>query len=295
MKIIIFLNDRKKALKLSVSPWACVAVLAAVSALSVYLSNLAGIYLDRRAVQSEVLALEDVKADTRTALNAMAGRMSLLQSHVMRLDALGSRLAEMAQVDDFEFGVESPPGLGGPHNGLAGNSSGELSDYDFLISLNRLEYALQDRQDKLAAMETMLMGRSLNESIAPQGNPAKGGWFSSLFGYRTDPITGKKEFHLGVDLAGRAGAAVTSIASGIVTWSGRYQAYGNLVEISHGNGYVTRYAHNKENLVNVGERVEKGQVVAVMGSTGRSTGPHVHFEVLKDGRHIDPRSYISLH
>ena len=218
--------------------------------------------------------------------------MSLLQSHVMRLDALGSRLAEMAQVDDIEFGIEHPPGLGGPHN-LPGDGSRELSDYDFLMSLNRLEQALEDREDKLSAMETMLMGRSLRESTLPQGNPAQGGWFSSLFGYRISPISGNKEFHLGVDLAGRSGMAVTSIASGIVTWSGPNQGYGNMVEISHGNGYVTRYAHNKENLVNVGERVEKGQMIALMGSTGRSTGAHVHFEVIRNGRHINPHSYIS--
>ena len=292
MKMIIFLNHRKKALKLTVNPWVCAAVLSAFAALSVYLADIASIYLDKHAVQGELQALEDVKVDTETALSGMVGRVSLLQSHVMRLDALGSRLAEMAQVDDIEFGIEHPPGLGGPHN-LPGDGSRELSDYDFLMSLNRLEQALEDREDKLSAMETMLMGRSLRESTLPQGNPAQGGWFSSLFGYRISPISGNKEFHLGVDLAGRSGMAVTSIASGIVTWSGPNQGYGNMVEISHGNGYVTRYAHNKENLVNVGERVEKGQMIALMGSTGRSTGAHVHFEVLRNGRHINPHSYIS--
>ena len=292
MKMIIFLNHRKKALKLTVNPWVCAAALSAFAALSVYLADIASIYLDKHAVQGELQALEDVKVDTETALSGMMGRVSLLQSHVMRLDALGSRLAEMAQVDDIEFGIEHPPGLGGPHN-LSDGGSRELSDYDFLISLNRLEQALEDRQDKLSAMETMLMGRSLRESTLPQGNPAQGGWFSSLFGYRTNPISGNKEFHLGVDLAGRSGMAVTSIASGIVTWSGPNQGYGNMVEISHGNGYVTRYAHNKENLVNVGERVEKGQMIALMGSTGRSTGAHVHFEVVRNGRHINPHSYIS--
>ncbi len=292
MKMIIFLNHRKKALKLTVNPWVCAAALSAFAALSVYLADIASIYLDKHAVQGELQALEDVKVDTETALSGMMGRVSLLQSHVMRLDALGSRLAEMAQVDDIEFGIEHPPGLGGPHN-LSDGGSRELSDYDFLISLNRLEQALEDRQDKLSAMETMLMGRSLRESTLPQGNPAEGGWFSSLFGYRTNPISGNKEFHLGVDLAGRSGMAVTSIASGIVTWSGPNQGYGNMVEISHGNGYVTRYAHNKENLVNVGERVEKGQMIALMGSTGRSTGAHVHFEVVRNGRHINPHSYIS--
>ena len=292
MKIIVFLNERKKALKLSVSPWVCALALAAFGALSVYLSNAAVTYLEKRNVRTELQALEDVKTDTETALGAMAGRVSLLQSHVLRLDALGSRLAEMAQVDDIEFGVEHPPGLGGPHD-LFNDGSRELSDYDFLISLNRLEQALQDRQDKLSAMEAMLMGRSLRDSTLPRGNPVKGGWFSSLFGYRADPITGKKEFHFGVDLAGRSGMAVTSIASGLVTWSGPNQGFGNMVEIDHGNGYITRYAHNKENLVNVGEKVEKGQMIATMGSTGRSTGAHVHFEVVRNGRHINPHSYIS--
>lgn len=292
MKMIIFLNDRKKALKLSLNAWGYAAILAVVGALAVYLSNLAVIYLEKRAVESELHVLADVKADTRTALNSLTGRVSLLQSHVMRLDALGSRLAEMAQVDDIEFGIEHPPGLGGPHNLLDGGAQG-LPDYDILVSLNRLERALEDRQDKLSAMESMLMGRSLHDQTRPQGNPVKGGWFSSLFGYRTDPISGRKEFHLGVDLAGRTGMPVSSIASGIVTWSGPNQGYGNLVEINHGNGYITRYAHNKENLVNVGERVEKGQMIAIMGSTGRSTGTHVHFEVLKNGQHINPRNYIS--
>lgn len=274
----------------------CVVALAAVSALTGYVFNLAGVYHEKHTVKNELQALEDVRLETETALNAMVGRLSLMQSHVVRLDALGSRLAQMAQVDDIEFGVGNPPGLGGPHNlphNLIDNSSRELSDYDFLISLNRLEQALEDRRDKLQAMEAMLMGRSLRHQTQPQGNPAKGGWISSLFGYRTDPITGKKEFHPGVDLAGKSGMGVTAIGSGIVTWSGPDLGYGNLVEINHGNGYVTRYAHNKENLVNVGEKVDKGQVIAIMGSTGRSTGAHVHFEVVKNDRRINPRSYIS--
>ena len=278
---------------MSLNLWVCAVALAAPVALIVYLTNLGITYLDKRTVEGELQALENVKADTRTAMDAMVGRLSLLQSHVMRLDALGSRLAEMAQVDDIEFGIQHPPGLGGPHK-LLNESPQGLSDYDFLISLNRLDQALQDRHDKLSAMESMLMGRSLQAQTRPQGNPAKGGWVSSLFGYRTDPITGKREFHLGVDLAGRSGMPVTSVASGIVTWSGPNQGYGNMIEISHGNGYITRYAHNRENLVNVGQRVEKGEMIAVMGSSGRSTGTHVHFEVVKNGRHVNPRSHISL-
>ena len=293
MKIIIFLNERKKALRLSVRLWACSVVLVLVAAVAVFISNIGDFFLDKRQVEGELQALEDVKADTETALNAMVGRLSLLQSHVMRLDALGARLARMAHLDDIEFGATNPPGIGGPHT-MVNDSSQELSDFDFLISLNQLEQALQDRQDKLSAMESMLMGRSLQDQARPLGNPAEGGWFSSFFGTRTHPISGKKEYHMGVDLAGRSGMQVTSVASGIVTWSGPNQGYGNLVEISHGNGYVTRYAHNEENLVNVGEKVEKGEVIAIMGSTGRSTGTHVHFEVVRNGRHVNPRSYISL-
>ena len=293
MKIIIFLNERKKALRLPVNIWTCTVVVAAISVLAVAVSDLGRTYLGKRAIEGELQALEDVKANTETAINAMVGRLSLLQSHVMRLDALGARLARMAQLDDMEFGVENPPGIGGPQT-VPNDTSRDVSDLDFLVTLDQLEQALQDREDKLTAMEAMLMGRSLQEQTRPQGNPAKGGWFSSLFGYRTDPISGKKEFHQGVDLAGRSGMPVTSVASGIVTWSGPNQGYGNLVEISHGNGYVTRYAHNKENLVSVGEKVEKGETIATMGSSGRSTGTHVHFEVVRNGRRVDPRSHISL-
>ena len=162
MKIIIFLSERKKALRLSVSLWACSIVLVLVSALAVFLSDLTGSYLDKRHIEGELQALEDVKTDTETALNAMVGRLSLLQSHVMRLDALGARLAKMAQLDDIEFGATNPPGIGGPQT-MLNDSSQELSEFDFLISLNQLEQALQDRQDKLSAMEAMLMGRSLQE------------------------------------------------------------------------------------------------------------------------------------
>jgi murein DD-endopeptidase MepM/ murein hydrolase activator NlpD len=293
MKIIVFLNERKKALRLTGGLWTCAFVLVSVAVLGVVIFNLGGIYMDKRHLEGELQTLEDVKTDTETALNVMVGRLGLLQSHVMRLDALGARLAKMAQLDDMEFGIANPPGIGGPQTMLTDGSQG-LSDFDFLISLYQLEQALEDRQDKLSAMEAMLMGRSLQDQARPLGNPAEGGWFSSLFGSRTDPISGKKEYHRGVDLAGRSGMLVTSVASGIVTWSGPNQGYGNLVEISHGNGYVTRYAHNKENLVSAGEKVEKGEVIAIMGNTGRSTGTHVHFEVVRNGLHVNPRSHISL-
>lgn len=235
--------------------------------------------------------LNRIRTRTEQSLEALASRLSMLQGHVMRLDALGSRLASMANLNDIQFGVDNPPGMGGPAP-ASGDESLDISD--LMKSLDQLQAKLDDRSEKLSVMETMLINRTLQEQTLPGGRPIKGGWISSLYGYRTDPITGKREFHEGIDFAGKMGTPVMAVAAGIITWAGPRYGYGNLVEISHGKGYVTHYAHNSKILVKVGEKVEKGEVIALMGSTGRSTGPHVHFEVLRYGRHLDPSKYLSL-
>jgi len=132
----------------------------------------------------------------------------------------------------------------------------------------------------------------LSEDSTISGRPVEKGWISSGYGMRTDPFNGRKRWHNGVDFAGKAGANVVAVASGVVTWSSKYNNYGNMVEIDHGEGVVTRYAHNQENKVKVGDLVQRGQVIAALGSTGRSTGPHLHFEVYKNGRAVDPSVYI---
>ena len=311
MNIIIFMDKKKKFLNLFLSPLRCIGALIFVVTLVIACFFAGYQYAVNRSAElvyaahdraplgwearakAELNVLQDVKTRTEASLNAMASRLSLLQSHVMRLDALGSRLAAMAKLDDIEFGVENPPGIGGPQ-AMLDVSSQKFPEFDFLISLNRLEHTLQDRQDKLSAMEAMLMGKSLQEQALPAGNPAKGGWLSSSYGYRADPITGKREFHQGIDFAGKSDTLVTAVAAGIVSWSGPGHGYGNLVEINHGNGYVTKYAHNKKNLVVAGEKVEKGKVIALMGNSGRSTGTHVHFEVVRNGKHVNPGKYIPL-
>jgi len=221
----------------------------------------------------------------------MASRLSLLQGHVMRIDALGARLADMADLDDIEFGVMNTPGMGGPEPARVQQSLGIA---DLSRTLDNMEAVLVDRREKLTAMESMLIDRALHEQTLPEGRPALGGWMSSLYGYRSDPLSGKKEFHQGVDFAGKPETPITAVAAGIVIWSGLRYGYGDLVEISHGNGYTTRYAHNKKNLVTVGEKVEKGEIIALMGATGRSTGTHVHFEVLRHGKHLNPNKYLTL-
>jgi murein DD-endopeptidase MepM/ murein hydrolase activator NlpD len=233
--------------------------------------------------------LSEARENAEKNLDALSTRLSKLQGHVMRLDALGSRLAQMAELDDIEFNVLNPPGMGGPSPSEVQES---LEVPDFLRALDELSVKIEDRGEKLAAMESMLIDRKLQEQTIPAGIPALGGWISSRFGLRTDPMTGKKDRHEGIDYAGRPGTPVTAVASGIVTWSGKRYSFGNLVEISHGSGYHTRYAHNKKNLVTVGEKVEKGQAIAIMGSSGRSTGTHIHFEVVHNGKPVNPSSYI---
>ena len=309
MDIILFFNSRKRRLQFSlgraglslVSLGFCVlacglfylgseyAALRTEDMLRTIRAQTGSIWQDELAAQER--ALQEVKKQSQQSLDAMATRLSLLQGHVMRLDALGSRLADMAHLDDMDFSVDSPPGMGGPANSLQEQS---YDIPDFLKTLDDIEVHLRDRAEKLTAMESMLMDRSLQEQTSPGGTPAPSGWISSLYGLRTDPVTGKKEFHQGIDFAGRPESPVTAVAAGIVTWAGPRFGYGNLVEISHGSGFLTRYAHNKKLLVSVGEKVEKGEIVALMGSSGRSTGTHVHFEVVRYGQHVDPRRYVGL-
>ena len=235
--------------------------------------------------------IREAQQEAQDNLDALAARLSKLQGHIMRLDALGARLASMAKINEIDFSVTEPLGMGGPDRSKLERSLGVS---DFIEQLEQLNHEIEDRSDKLAAIESLLLDNALQDKTLPGGVPVAGGWISSLFGWRPDPISGKREFHEGVDFAGRPQMQVTAVAAGIVTWSGWRQGYGNMVEINHGNGYVTRYAHNKENLVTVGGKVEKGQPVAVIGSSGRSTGTHVHLEVLFNGEHVDPKKYISL-
>jgi len=159
---------------------------------------------------------------------------------------------------------------------------------DFITALHELDAKIKDRSEKLHALESLLIEQSVSDLTIPSGKPIIEGWVSSLFGKRTDPITGKVEFHEGIDFAGKIGSPIVAVASGIVTWSGPRYGYGNMVEINHGNGYQTRYAHNKKNLVTVGQKVERGEHIALMGSSGRSTGPHVHYEVVSKGKALNP-------
>jgi murein DD-endopeptidase MepM/ murein hydrolase activator NlpD len=229
------------------------------------------------------------RRELQERLDAIASRVGQMNAHVIRLDALGRRLTEMANLDKGEFNFDSPPAVGGPE----GLVEGAVASTDLTSMLDDLTRQIKDRERQLSVLESMISTRNLSRQIVPGGRPVTQGWISSYFGHRADPFTGRKAFHRGVDFAGPAGAQVVAVASGVVTYTKERFGYGKTVEINHGNGYVTRYAHNQKVLVGIGETVNKGQPIALIGSTGRSTGPHLHFEVLKQGRAVDPMSFVA--
>lgn len=223
-------------------------------------------------------------------MSALAVKLAQLQAQAVRLNALGQRLVEVADLDSAEFDFSQPPAQGGPQNDSI--LAQQIDPADFVSSLDDLAAELNDREQKMRVLETYFMNQNLQQTTVPAGRPIKRGWISSFFGWRTDPFNGRREYHKGVDLAGKEGSDIIAVAAGIVTWAGDRYGYGNMVEINHGNGYITRYGHCKEVLVKAGDSVTKGQVIAHMGSTGRSTGPHVHFEVHKSGRVVNPLNYL---
>lgn len=245
------------------------------------------------SIQKEIDLQRHLISQTRfnaeADLDALAARLGQIQAHATRLNALGQKLVKIAKLDPGEFSFNEVPGVGGP------DGTDAPVTLDFGNEIDAVIEQLEDREQQLSVLENILMSSYMEEEVFPEGRPIKRGWISSYYGMRTNPFTGKLQFHKGMDFAAKAGSNVLTVAGGVVTWSSKRYGYGNLVEINHGNGYVTRYGHNKENLVKVGDTVKKGQVISLMGSTGRSTGPHVHFEVLKNGRQIDPQRFVQKH
>lgn len=233
--------------------------------------------------------LAQLSADARRKLEAMTRKLAELQARVTRLDALGAHLTALAGLEEGEFDFSARPAMGGPMAPLPDTAvmPTELNDQIELLSVT-----LDDRDAQLDILAGLLFDAEAQAEVIPSGRPVASGWLSSHYGYRNDPFTGKKAWHQGIDFAGKEGGEVIAVASGVVSWSGERYGYGTMVEVAHGDGLVTRYAHNQENLVAVGDLVRKGDTLALMGNSGRSTGPHVHFEVFKHGRPVDPSSYI---
>lgn len=230
-----------------------------------------------------------IEQQAQADIDALTRRLGLMQGHITRLDALGQKLVDMAGLDSDEFNFDAVPALGGPD---AQDNYQSLNIPELTKAISRLVEQIEDREQQLTVLEQLVMNRNLAAEVLPSGRPVTKGFISSGYGSRISSFTGKQQFHKGVDFAGKANSEIIVVAGGVVTYSGRQSGYGYVLEVSHGDGYSTRYAHNAKNLVGVGDAVKKGQVIALMGSTGRSTGPHVHFEVLKNGTQINPGKYI---
>ena len=242
---------------------------------------------DELEQQQKELAQLQTQAERK--MQAMTLSLAQLQARMTRLDALGQHLTAMADLEEGEFDFSQPPAIGGP---IGAEFNVEYDAGELSAELGLFQARLADREQQLEILESLLANRKLEEQSWLSGRPIEKGWISSYYGKRTDPFTGKPAFHHGIDFAGKEGANVIAVASGVVTYTGSKSGYGEMVEISHGDGFVTRYSHNKESLVKPGDVVRKGQTIALMGSTGRSTGAHVHYEVYKHGRSVDPSSYV---
>jgi murein DD-endopeptidase MepM/ murein hydrolase activator NlpD len=299
MNIILFTSRRGQVWSFEVDPLRFVLMLVAGLAMLLAVAMYAGTRLGytetaypanwQDAARGQQSEIAEVRRSAQADLDALALRLGQMQAQMLRLNALGGRLVIQGNLDKEEFDFDAEPAVGGPGSVAAVES---VSYPDFRAMLDALGAEINDREQKLSVLETLLMSRSLSERVMPSGRPVEDGWLSSKYGKRNDPFTGKQEFHKGLDFAGKKGSVVNVVGDGVVTWAGERSGYGDMVEVSHGNGYVTRYAHNQKHLVKVGDTVRKGQQIAQMGSTGRSTGPHVHFEVLRDGKTVNPAKYI---
>jgi len=243
-----------------------------------------------RALDRQRVDIEAVRGHLQGNVDALASRVGMVNAHLIRLDALGRRITDLANLDRGEFDFDKPPPAGGPEGGEQMSGSAQVPE--LAVVLDALESQLADRERQLTVLESLMSTRQLGDRILPGGLPVIGGWISSHFGFRSDPFTGHNTFHSGVDVAAEPGSRVIATGPGFVSFAGYRTGYGNMVEITHPTGYVTRYGHNARNLVHEGDTVQKGQAIAIIGSTGRSTGTHVHFEVDRNGSPVNPTRYL---
>jgi len=223
-------------------------------------------------------------------ITALTIKLAELQSQVLRLNALGDRLADDANIPEKEFNFTQLPASGGPASSTFTVTDKTLEQ--LFLEIERFESKIDYEEKQLQMLESLTFGHHIQNNAYLSGRPITKGWLSSYYGVRKDPFNGKPAMHKGVDFAGKEDTAIIATASGVVTWASKRYGYGQLIEINHGDGLATRYGHNKDLLVNVGDVVNKGQKIARMGSTGRSTGPHVHYEILRNNKQINPIKFV---
>lgn len=304
MHIILVSNRLATAKSISLGAHHLLLGLAVLAATIVALSGSMSYLVFRHAaeirlplVQTLLLSAQEqqsrsAKEFMRENLNAMAVRLGQMQAQLMRLDALGERLATLAGVKPQEFRMSEAPGRGGALP--TSIPVQDLSLAEFAWQLDALSRHMDSRYDVMGILENRLFDAKVKKKLMPTVKPVDVDWNASSFGWRIDPITGQKAMHEGVDFLVDTGTPVHAAADGLVVVAERHQQYGFVVDIDHGNDFVTRYAHNSKLLVKAGDLVRRGAVIAESGSTGRSTGPHVHFEVRYKGAAQNPNRFLQV-
>ncbi len=260
---------------------ALLLVLAAAGGYGAALLQAPGDYPGAAAALRAYLGdLEEIRRSREIESSLLIRKVAALSARLARIEALGNRITEDYGMDSAEFNFPDAPGIGG------------ITPSPAPAAVASLEAGVRSSELKLSLIEDHIRTHDLSEDMVPFGWPVKRALISSGYGMRLSPFSGKREFHAGIDIVGRVGDPVRSLASGVVQRTADLPHYGKLVEISHADGYATRYAHNSEIVVAEGDVVKKGQVIAKLGNTGRSTGPHLHLEILKDSRRLNPRPFL---
>lgn len=247
------------------------------------------------ALQQQMTTVDQIKqtyANYTVDVNTLSTRLGTMEAEITRLNALAKRVANKAQLDPQEFSLDTKPGRGGVAMEELSPTSPRNSSNDLLAAFQKAEDNVDKQRSILSTLEQILTGLTLKKEVEPSARPVKSGYISSEFGYRHDPFNGQVRMHKGIDFAAPIGTEIYSVGGGVVSHSGEKAGYGLAVEIDHGDGLISRYGHLSEAKVKEGQVVKKGDLVALMGNTGRSTGPHLHLEVLKNGEQIDPREYL---
>jgi murein DD-endopeptidase MepM/ murein hydrolase activator NlpD len=302
MNIILVSENLAKAKTITLGPMHLTLAAAATLSVVIMLAALLHYAIVRLAPALDLPYLESLVSsreeqpekkpfDLRENINAMAIRVGQLQAQLLRLDTLGDRLARIAgfKPQDLMFG--EAPGRGGATPALP---SQELSLVDVTQQIELVARQLEDRGDRLGILESLFTLDRAKQQLVPTMLPVEGGWHSSNYGWRIDPFTGRRAFHEGIDFMAEQGTPIHAAAAGVVAYSGFHPQYGNMIEIDHGNGLITRYAHASKRLVNMGDVVLRGAKIAEVGKTGRATGTHLHFEVRRRGAPQNPTRFLRL-
>lgn len=287
MKLTINLIGKQKRYRYAISVRTLVSMtvlsslLMLISSRSTHLvsEDIARLALAEQWNEKDRVALQALEAKTEAQLAVVISQLAKLNSQLSQLDLRAGHLAE-------QLGMEAKDLTAFADQNVSQPMDNSVASFEQAFIEARASIDLRSRQ--IAMLESLIKGHHIHQQSQLSGRPVESGWLSSYYGMRKDPFSGTPAMHKGLDFAGASGDAVVTTAAGIVTWAGKRYGYGNLVEIEHKDGFITRYGHNQSVDVAVGDVVTKGQIIARMGSTGRSTGAHVHYEVIRNGQPVDP-------